>query len=61
MLSGKYITVVSDRYSWIKEKVNEGSLCPHGGYNDFVNCTFEKCTLTAKKTSRGKQALDAPS
>ncbi|KAF5731918.1 putative carbonic anhydrase [Tripterygium wilfordii] len=32
-------------YPWIEEKVNEGELTIHGGYYDFVDCTFEKWTL----------------
>lgn len=32
-------------YLWIEEKVRQGSLSVHGGYYDFVECTFEKWTL----------------
>ncbi|XP_009792594.1 beta carbonic anhydrase 5, chloroplastic isoform X1 [Nicotiana tabacum] len=32
-------------YPWIKDKVNKGELLIHGGYYDFVDCTFEKWTL----------------
>lgn len=32
-------------YPWIKEKVNKGELLIHGGYYDFVDCSFEKWTL----------------
>ncbi|KAK3185148.1 hypothetical protein Dsin_032434 [Dipteronia sinensis] len=32
-------------YPWIKEKVMKGTLSLHGGYYDFVDCTFEKWTL----------------
>uniref|UniRef100_M4D4Q0 carbonic anhydrase n=1 Tax=Brassica campestris TaxID=3711 RepID=M4D4Q0_BRACM len=32
-------------YPWIEEKVRKGSLSLHGGYYDFVNCTFEKWTV----------------
>ncbi|CAN1189000.1 Beta carbonic anhydrase 5, chloroplastic [Linum perenne] len=32
-------------YPWIEEKVRSEELSIHGGYYDFVNCTFEKWTL----------------
>ncbi|KAH7575560.1 hypothetical protein ACOSP7_004743 [Xanthoceras sorbifolium] len=32
-------------YPWIKEKVIKGILSLHGGYYNFVDCTFEKWTL----------------
>lgn len=32
-------------YPWIKEKVNDGELLIHGGYYDFIDCSFEKWTL----------------
>ncbi|PHU06885.1 Beta carbonic anhydrase 5, chloroplastic [Capsicum chinense] len=32
-------------YPWIKDKVNKGELLIHGGYYDFVDCSFEKWTL----------------
>jgi hypothetical protein len=32
-------------YLWIEEKVARGELLVHGGYYDFVDCTFEKWTL----------------
>ncbi|KAJ4716796.1 Carbonic anhydrase [Melia azedarach] len=32
-------------YPWIEEKVRKGELSLHGGYYDFVDCTFEKWTL----------------
>ncbi|GAV64155.1 Pro_CA domain-containing protein, partial [Cephalotus follicularis] len=32
-------------YPWISEKVIKGKLSIHGGYYDFINCTFEKWTL----------------
>ncbi|KAG2243073.1 hypothetical protein Bca52824_095085 [Brassica carinata] len=40
-------------YPWIEEKVRKGSLSLHGGYYDFVNCTFEKWTVDYGG-SRGK-------
>ncbi|KAJ4914205.1 hypothetical protein Rs2_08826 [Raphanus sativus] len=41
-------------YPWIEEKVLKGSLSLHGGYYDFVNCTFEKWTVDYGG-SRGKK------
>ncbi|XP_019168987.1 PREDICTED: beta carbonic anhydrase 5, chloroplastic isoform X3 [Ipomoea nil] len=38
-------------YPWIKNKVVEGQLLIHGGYYDFVDCTFEKWTLGYTKSS----------
>lgn len=32
-------------YPWIKDKVVKRQLVIHGGYYDFVNCTFEKWSL----------------
>ncbi|GAY58844.1 hypothetical protein CUMW_189910 [Citrus unshiu] len=32
-------------YPWIEEKVRAGALSLHGGYYNFVDCTFEKWTL----------------
>ncbi|KAK9167388.1 hypothetical protein Scep_002579 [Stephania cephalantha] len=37
-------------YPWIKEKVIKGSLFIHGGYYDFVNCTYEKWALDFKES-----------
>eukprot|EP00261_Vitis_vinifera_P033448 XP_019074691.1 PREDICTED: beta carbonic anhydrase 5, chloroplastic isoform X3 [Vitis vinifera] len=39
-------------YPWIKERVERGMLSIHGGYYDFVNCTFEKWTLDYKESGR---------
>ncbi|KAL6218340.1 PREDICTED: beta carbonic anhydrase 5, chloroplastic [Fragaria vesca subsp. vesca] len=36
-------------YPWIEEKVKKGILSIHGGYYDFVDCTFEKWTLDYKE------------
>ncbi|KAM5548361.1 hypothetical protein ABKV19_000004 [Rosa sericea] len=36
-------------YPWIEEKVKKGILSVHGGYYDFVDCTFEKWTLDYKE------------
>ncbi|PON98317.1 Carbonic anhydrase [Trema orientale] len=38
-------------YPWIEEKVREGVLSLHGGYYDFVDCTFEKWTLDYDESS----------
>ncbi|XP_022149317.1 beta carbonic anhydrase 5, chloroplastic isoform X2 [Momordica charantia] len=38
-------------YPWIEEKVKKGSLSIHGGYYDFVDCTFEKWTLDYEASS----------
>ncbi|KAI7754779.1 hypothetical protein M8C21_016760, partial [Ambrosia artemisiifolia] len=32
-------------YPWVEERVAKGLLSLHGGYYDFVNCTYEKWTL----------------
>ncbi|KAJ4845933.1 hypothetical protein Tsubulata_008419 [Turnera subulata] len=32
-------------YPWIEEKVRKDLLSLHGGYYDFLNCTFERWTL----------------
>ncbi|XP_021899965.1 beta carbonic anhydrase 5, chloroplastic isoform X2 [Carica papaya] len=32
-------------YPWIEERVKKGVLSIHGGYYNFVDCTFEKWTL----------------
>ncbi|XP_039068642.1 beta carbonic anhydrase 5, chloroplastic-like isoform X3 [Hibiscus syriacus] len=37
-------------YPWIEEKVKKGVLSLHGGYYDFVDCTFEKWTLDYKRS-----------
>ncbi|XP_071742135.1 beta carbonic anhydrase 5, chloroplastic-like isoform X2 [Rutidosis leptorrhynchoides] len=29
-------------YPWVKERVAKGLLCLHGGYYNFVDCTYEK-------------------
>ncbi|KAJ9166479.1 hypothetical protein P3X46_021227 [Hevea brasiliensis] len=38
-------------YPWIEEKVRKEMLSVHGGYYDFLNCTFEKWTLDFKEIS----------
>ncbi|KAM7250417.1 hypothetical protein ACFE04_022300 [Oxalis oulophora] len=41
-------------YPWIKEKVMKGMLSIHGGYYDFVECTFEKWTVDYEETNLGE-------
>ncbi|XP_017215038.1 beta carbonic anhydrase 5, chloroplastic-like isoform X1 [Daucus carota subsp. sativus] len=38
-------------YPWIAERVSKGVLSIHGGYYDFVNCTFEKWQLDYQSNS----------
>ncbi|XP_044508219.1 beta carbonic anhydrase 5, chloroplastic-like isoform X2 [Mangifera indica] len=38
-------------YPWIEEKVKKGALSLHGGYYDFIDCTFEKWTLDYEGSS----------
>ncbi|KAG8632822.1 beta carbonic anhydrase 5, chloroplastic isoform X3 [Manihot esculenta] len=40
-------------YPWIEERVRKETLSVHGGYYDFLNCTFEKWTLDFKTRSSG--------
>lgn len=35
-------------YPWIEERVRKDQLSIHGGYYDFLNCTFDKWTLDIK-------------
>lgn len=37
-------------YPWIEEKVAKGELAIHGGYYDFIDCSFEKWTLDYRGT-----------
>lgn len=37
-------------YPWIKEKVENEELSIHGGYYDFIDCSFEKWTLDYRRT-----------
>ncbi|KAM7474837.1 hypothetical protein LguiB_022080 [Lonicera macranthoides] len=32
-------------YPWIEERVKKGELSIHGGYYDFIDCTFEKWSI----------------
>ncbi|XP_028771676.1 beta carbonic anhydrase 5, chloroplastic-like [Neltuma alba] len=36
-------------YPWIEERVSNGELLIHGGYYDFVECSFEKWTVDYMK------------
>ncbi|XP_076957121.1 beta carbonic anhydrase 5, chloroplastic-like isoform X2 [Bidens hawaiensis] len=38
-------------YPWVEERVAKGVLSLHGGYYDFVNCTYEKWTLDYQKSN----------
>ncbi|KAL6494588.1 hypothetical protein OROGR_031388 [Orobanche gracilis] len=40
-------------YPWIEERVRNGTLLIHGGYYNFVDCTFEKWTLDYKGSGGG--------
>ncbi|KAG9450816.1 hypothetical protein H6P81_010781 [Aristolochia fimbriata] len=44
-------------YPWIDEKVKNGFLSIHGGYYDFVDCTFEKWTLDYGWSSKDDSGL----
>ncbi|KAJ9159192.1 hypothetical protein P3X46_024714 [Hevea brasiliensis] len=48
-------------YPWIEEKVRNGEVSIHGGYYDFVDCTFEKWTVdynaSNSKEKSGKVAM----
>ncbi|KAK7363081.1 hypothetical protein VNO77_05210 [Canavalia gladiata] len=48
-------------YPWIEEKVANGKVFVHGGYYDFIDCSFEKWTLDyreIKLARNGKVAVD---
>ncbi|KAG8364154.1 hypothetical protein BUALT_Bualt19G0097400 [Buddleja alternifolia] len=38
-------------YPWIEDRVIKGTLSIHGGYYDFIDCTFEKWSLDYKGSS----------
>ncbi|CAL9751655.1 unnamed protein product [Musa acuminata subsp. burmannicoides] len=40
-------------YPWIEKRVSEATLSLHGGYYDFINCTFEKWTLVYRERLEG--------
>nr|XP_009417610.1 PREDICTED: beta carbonic anhydrase 5, chloroplastic-like [Musa acuminata subsp. malaccensis] len=40
-------------YPWIEKRVSEGTLSLHGGYYDFIDCTFEKWTLVYREGLEG--------
>lgn len=37
-------------YPWIEQKVANGELMIHGGYYNFIDCSFEKWTLDYRGT-----------
>ncbi|OWM63640.1 beta carbonic anhydrase 5, chloroplastic isoform X2 [Punica granatum] len=43
-------------YPWIEERVMRGLLSLHGGYYDFVDCSFEKWTLDYMGSSLKEKA-----
>nr|GMD02822.1 beta carbonic anhydrase 5, chloroplastic isoform X2 [Ipomoea batatas] len=47
-------------YPWIKNKVVEGQLLIHGGYYDFVDCTFEKWSLGNRFAPRMAHHFNPP-
>ncbi|XP_072953608.1 beta carbonic anhydrase 5, chloroplastic-like isoform X1 [Typha angustifolia] len=50
-ISGSLLNLLT--YPWIEKRVTEGKLLLHGGYYDFINCTFEKWTLVYRKGLEG--------
>ncbi|KAJ7968299.1 Carbonic anhydrase [Quillaja saponaria] len=46
-------------YPWIEEKVAKGELFLHGGYYDFIDCTFEKWTLDYRGRAKEENAIIA--
>ncbi|KAJ0533283.1 putative carbonic anhydrase [Helianthus annuus] len=38
-------------YPWVEERVAKGLLSLHGGYYNFVDCTYEKWTLDYQKSN----------
>lgn len=40
-------------YPWIEKRVNEGTLSLHGGYYNFIDCTFEKWKLVYRQGLEG--------
>ncbi|XP_068636958.1 beta carbonic anhydrase 5, chloroplastic-like [Aristolochia californica] len=44
-------------YPWIEEKVKNGFLSIHGGYYDFIDCTFEKWTFNYRGSSKDDSSL----
>ncbi|MED6106563.1 Beta carbonic anhydrase 5, chloroplastic [Stylosanthes scabra] len=43
-------------YPWIEEKVADGQLNVHGGYYDFIDCSFEKWTMSYRETKMAKNS-----
>ncbi|KAJ6803218.1 beta carbonic anhydrase 5, chloroplastic-like isoform X1 [Iris pallida] len=50
-LNGSLLNLLT--YPWIEKRVSEGTLSLHGGYYDFVECTFEKWTLVYREGLEG--------
>ncbi|KAJ6802451.1 beta carbonic anhydrase 5, chloroplastic-like isoform X1 [Iris pallida] len=50
-LNGSLLNLLT--YPWIEKRVSEGTLSLHGGYYDFVECTFEKWTLVYRDGLEG--------
>ncbi|KAD4179339.1 hypothetical protein E3N88_27930 [Mikania micrantha] len=44
-------------YPWLESRVAEGLLSLHGGYYDFVDCTYEKWTLDYQKNSQRQESV----
>uniref|UniRef100_A0A5B6ZQ27 Carbonic anhydrase n=1 Tax=Davidia involucrata TaxID=16924 RepID=A0A5B6ZQ27_DAVIN len=42
-------------YPWIEERVTRGLLSIHGGYYNFIDCTFEKWTLEYRGTTLNEE------
>lgn len=42
-------------YPWVEERVAKGLLSLHGGYYNFVDCTYEKWTLDYKRTNGNQE------
>ncbi|KAK9077167.1 hypothetical protein SSX86_005503 [Deinandra increscens subsp. villosa] len=43
-------------YPWVEERVAKGLLSLHGGYYDFVDCTYEKWTLDYQKNKQKQES-----
>ncbi|KAL4580982.1 hypothetical protein LXL04_017188 [Taraxacum kok-saghyz] len=42
-------------YPWVEERVAKGLLSLHGGYYNFVDCTYEKWSLDYKKSTQNQE------
>uniref|UniRef100_A0A0E0E505 Carbonic anhydrase n=1 Tax=Oryza meridionalis TaxID=40149 RepID=A0A0E0E505_9ORYZ len=45
-------------YPWIEKRVNEGTLSLHGGYYNFIDCTFEKWKLVYRQGLEGGSKME---